>query len=183
MFKNLVDQTIIGIQTGSIYALLALGYTMVYGIVKLINFAHGDLLMVGAYVTYYGTTRGLSLTLSIIISILFCAILGIIIDILAYKPLRDAPKISVLITAIGVSFLLESLALIIFGAAPKVIKEQNIPIYLSTTHSINIYGFTISYLSCFVILASLISMILLNIFIKYTKLGKATRAVSQDTKS
>lgn len=183
MFKNLVDQTIIGIQTGSIYALLALGYTMVYGIVKLINFAHGDLLMVGAYVTYYGTTRGLSLTLSIIISILFCAILGIIIDILAYKPLRDAPKISVLITAIGVSFLLESLALIIFGAAPKVIKEQNIPIYLSTTHSINIYGFTISYLSCFVILASLISMILLNIFIKYTKLGKATRAVSQDTKA
>lgn len=73
---------------------------------------------------YYGTTRGLSLTLSIITSILFCAILGIIIDILAYKPLRDAPKISVLITAIGVSFLLESLALIIFGAAPKVIKEE-----------------------------------------------------------
>lgn len=183
MFRNFIDQTIIGIQTGSIYALIALGYTMVYGIVKLINFAHGDLLMVGAYITYYGMSKGLSLNISILVAILFCAILGIVIDFFAYKPLRNAPKISVLITAIGVSFLLESLALIVFGAAPKVIKVEDVPIYLSTSKSINILGFSISHLSCSIILITILCMILLNLFIKYTKLGKATRAVSQDSKA
>lgn len=180
MLKNFISQTIIGIQTGSIYALIALGYTMVYGIVKLINFAHGDILMVGAYVTYYGIEKGLSFSISILISIIFCAILGVIMDILAYKPLRNAPKISALITAIGLSFLLESLALIMFGAAPKVIAHKNVPKYFSTEYSLKILGFSISYLSCFVIIITAICMILLTLFIKYTKMGKATRAVSQD---
>ncbi|WP_067138952.1 branched-chain amino acid ABC transporter permease [Oceanivirga salmonicida] len=181
MLKNLIDQSIIGLQIGSIYALIALGYTMVYGIVKLINFAHGDLLMVGAYVTYYGTQKGLSVTVSMVIAIVFCAILGIVIDLLAYKPLRNAPRMSVLITAIGVSFLLESLALILFGAAPKIIKLDLVPKFLKTTESINIMGYRMSYLSVFVISVTLICMIILNLFIKYTKLGKATRAVSQDS--
>lgn len=180
MLRNLLDQSIIGLQIGSIYALIALGYTMVYGIVKLINFAHGDLLMVGAYVTYYGTTRGLSLTVSIIISIIFCAILGIVIDRVAYKPLRDAPRMSVLISAIGVSFFLESFALILFGAAPKVINLDLVPKFLKTTENIEIFGSRISYLSVFVISITIICMILLNLFINYTKLGKATKAVSQD---
>lgn len=180
MLKNFIDQTIIGLQTGSIYALIALGYTMVYGIVKLINFAHGDLLMVGAYVTYYGSEKGLPLSVSIIIAIIFCSILGIVIDMLAYKPLREAPRISVLITAIGVSFLLESLALILFGAAPKIINSSNIPKYLKTTENITIGSFSISNLSLFIIFITVFCMILLNVFIKYTKLGKATRAVSED---
>lgn len=181
MLKNFIDQSIIALQIGSIYALIALGYTMVYGIVKLINFAHGDLLMVGAYVTYYGVQKGIPLYASIIIAIIFCAILGIVIDLLAYKPIRNAPRMSVLITAIGVSFLLESITLILFGAAPKIISMDYIPKYLKTSESIKIGVFSISYLSIFVILASLVSMILLNLFIKYTKLGKATRAVSQDS--
>lgn len=181
MFKNFIDQTIIGLQTGSIYALIALGYTMVYGIVKLINFAHGDLLMVGAYVAYYGVEKGLSLTVSIIISIVFCAILGILIDMAAYKPLRNASRMSVLITAIGVSFLLESLALIFFGAAPKIINTDNVPIFLKTTEKLTIAEFSISYLSLFVIVISLVSMAILFMFIKYTNIGKAMRAVAQDT--
>lgn len=180
MLKNFIDQSIIGIQIGSIYALIALGYTMVYGIVKLINFAHGDLLMVGAYVTYYGVEKGLPFSTSIIVAIIFCAILGILIDALAYKPLRSAPRMSVLITAIGVSFLLESLALIIFGAAPKIIKSDFVPKYFSTANSVKIFGFSISYLSCFVIICSILCMVLLHYFINYTKIGKATKAVSQD---
>lgn len=180
MLKNFIDQTIIGIQTGSIYALIALGYTMVYGIVKLINFAHGDILMVGAYVTFYGVESGLPFSISILIAIVFCAILGVVIDVLAYKPLRAAPKISALITAIGISFLLESLALIIFGAAPKIIKHESIPKYFSTEYSLKFFNFSISYLSCSVILITSVCMILLTLFIHYTKLGKATRAVSQD---
>ena len=180
MLKNFIDQSIIGIQIGSIYALIALGYTMVYGIVKLINFAHGDLLMVGAYVTYYGVEKGLPFSTSIIVAIIFCTILGILIDALAYKPLRSAPRMSVLITAIGVSFLLESLALIIFGAAPKIIKSDFVPKYFSTANSVKIFGFSISYLSCFVIICSILCMVLLHYFINYTKIGKATKAVSQD---
>lgn len=183
MLKNFLDQSIIGLQIGSIYALIALGYTMVYGIVKLINFAHGDLLMVGAYVTYYGTSKGLSLTTSIVIAIIFCSILGIVIDIVAYKPLRKAPRMSVLISAIGVSFFLESFALILFGAAPKIIKLDLVPTFLKTTKSVKIFGSNISYLSIFVIGSTIICMILLNLFINYTKLGKATRAVAQDSEA
>lgn len=180
MFKNLVDQTINGLQTGSIYALIALGYTMVYGIVKLINFAHGDILMIGAYISFISIQKGFGLTTSLIISIIFCSILGIIIEKLAYKPLRDASRMNVLITAIGISFFLESVALIYFGAAPKVIKTEYIPKYLSSSEHINILGISISNLSFFVISITLLCMFLLNIFIKHTSLGKATRAVSQD---
>ena len=181
MLKNFIDQTIIGLQTGSIYALIALGYTMVYGIVKLINFAHGDLLMVGAYVAYYGVEKGLPFSVAMIVSIVFCAILGILIDLAAYKPLRNASRMSVLITAIGVSFFLESLYLILFGAAPRVIKTEYVPKFLKTTESINIFSFNISYLSMFVILTSLLCMIVLYFFIKFTNIGKAMRAVAQDT--
>ena len=131
MLKNLIEQTINGLQTGSIYALIALGYTMVYGIVKLINFAHGDILMIGAYLTFIAVSSGMPLIVAILLSIIFCAILGVVIDFFAYRPLRNAPKISALITAIGMSFLLESVALIIFGATPKVIDQKYIPGFLS----------------------------------------------------
>lgn len=180
MLSNFIDQTIIGIQTGSIYALIALGYTMVYGIIKLINFAHGDILMFGAYITYYGIEKGYSFTISLLLSIVICIILGILIEILAYRPIRNAPRISALITAIGVSFLLESIALILFGVTPKVIPTDKIPLFLSSVEKINIFGINISRLTAFVIISSIIIMAILYIFIKYTKLGKATRAVSED---
>ena len=180
MLKNFIEQTINGIQVGSIYALIALGYTMVYGIVKLINFAHGDILMVGAYIAFASVSSGIPLPVAIIISMVTCAVLGVTIDYFAYRPLRNSPKISALITAIGVSFLLESLALIIFKAEPKVIKTENIPSFLSSD-SINFGYVSVSKLTIFVIVVTLLCMLGLNFFIKKTKLGKATRAVSQDT--
>lgn len=180
MLKNFLEQTINGLQTGSIYALIALGYTMVYGIVRLINFAHGDILMVGAYATLIAVSNGMPFVLALILSIIFCSILGVAIDFFAYRPLRNAPKISALITAIGVSFLLESLALIIFKADPKVIDPKVIPPFLSAGNKINLGFVSISVLTVFVILITLVCMLILNLFIKKTKLGKATRAVSQD---
>lgn len=180
MLKNFLEQTIIGLQTGSIYALIALGYTMVYGIVKLINFAHGDILMIGAFITYYGVNKGYNFFIAILISIICCLILGILIDLLAYRPLRNAPRISALITAIGVSFVLESTALILFGSAPKVIDQDFIPKILSPIYKVNILGFEISYLTLFILITTIFLMIILNLFIKYTNLGKSTRAVSQD---
>ena len=181
MLKNLIEQTINGLQTGSIYALIALGYTMVYGIVKLINFAHGDILMIGAYLTFIAVSNGMPLIIAILLSIVFCAILGVVIDFFAYRPLRNAPKISALITAIGMSFLLESVALIIFGATPKVIDQKYIPGFLSDNKKLNLGVIQISMLTIFVIVVTIICMVALNLFIKKTKLGKATRAVSQDT--
>ncbi len=180
MFKNFIEQTINGLQTGSIYALIALGYTMVYGIVRLINFAHGDILMIGAYGLLIVVSNGMPFIPALILSIIFCAILGVLIDFFAYRPLRNAPKISVLITAIGMSFLLESLALIIFGADPKIIDVKYIPAFLSSNNQINLGIVNISVLSIFVILITLVCMLILNLFVKKTKLGKATRAVSQD---
>ena len=180
MFKNFIEQTINGLQTGSIYALIALGYTMVYGLVRLINFAHGDILMIGAYGLLIVVSNGMPFIPALILSIIFCAILGVLIDFFAYRPLRNAPKISVLITAIGMSFLLESLALIIFGADPKIIDVKYIPAFLSSNNQINLGIVNISVLSIFVILITLVCMLILNLFVKKTKLGKATRAVSQD---
>jgi len=181
MLKSFIEQTINGLQTGSIYALIALGYTMVYGIVKLINFAHGDILMVGAYATLIAVSHGMPLIVAIILSMILCAFLGVVIDFLAYRPIRKAPKISALITAIGMSFLLESLALIIFGANPRVIDQKYIPAFLSNNNKISLGFLHISMLTLFVIVVTLVCMIALNLFIKNTKLGKATRAVSQDT--
>ena len=181
MLKSFIEQTINGLQTGSIYALIALGYTMVYGIVKLINFAHGDILMVGAYATLIAVSHGMPLIVAIVLSMILCAFLGVVIDFLAYRPIRKAPKISALITAIGMSFLLESLALIIFGANPRVIDQKYIPGFLSNNNKISIGFLSISMLTIFVIVVTSICMIALNLFIKNTKLGKATRAVSQDT--
>ncbi len=180
MLKTFIEQTINGIQSGSIYALIALGYTMVYGIVKLINFAHGDILMVGAYLSFVLVNSGIPLPVAIIISMIACAILGVTIDYFAYRPIRNSPKISALITAIGVSFLLESLALIVFKADTRVINTKYIPAFLSSD-AIKLGTISVSRLTLFVIVITLLCMLGLSFFIKSTKLGKATRAVSQDT--
>ena len=114
------NQAINGLQLGSIYALVALGYSMVYGIILLLNFAHGDIIMVGAYMTFYAvTTFHLHPVLSVVLAVLMCTLLGVVIEKVAYTPLRSAPRLSLLITAIGISFLLENGAQLIFGADTK----------------------------------------------------------------
>ena len=149
MLKNFIEQTISGLQAGSIYALIALGYTMVYGIVGLINFAHGDILMIGSYIVLVCLSFGIPFIPALVISIVFCAILGVLIDFFAYRPLRNAPKISALITAIGMSFLLESVALIVFGANPRVINTNAIPSFLSADSNIKLGAINISVLTIF----------------------------------
>ena len=175
LLSGILEQLINGLRTGSIYALIALGYTMVYGIAKMINFAHGDIIMVGAYSLY--VTIGLielNPVLAVLITIAVCSVLGVTIEKVAYKPLRKAPPLSVLITAIGISFLLQNLALLIFKATPIPFKSIiNMPSI--SIGSINISGTTIVTL-----IVTTISMVGLTFFINKTKTGRAMRAVSED---
>nr|WP_317357007.1 branched-chain amino acid ABC transporter permease [uncultured Tyzzerella sp.] len=167
------SQLINGISIGSVYALVALGYTMVYGIVKLINFAHGDIIMLGSYVILILTkSMGMPFWLSVIASMLFCAIFGILIEKIAYKPLRKAPRISALITAIGVSILLQNIV--------TLIKPDPLPFPNALAGSVRFLGTDIGYVNIVTIVISFALMIILNLFIKYTKAGKAMRAVSED---
>ena len=167
------NQLINGISIGSVYALVALGYTMVYGIVKLINFAHGDIIMLGSYFILILTkSMGMPFWLSVIASMLFCAIFGVLIEKIAYKPLRKAPRISALITAIGVSILLQNIV--------TLIKPDPIPFPNALTGSVRFLGIDIGYVNIITIIISFGLMIILNLFIKYTKAGKAMRAVSED---
>lgn len=166
-----------GISLGSIYALIALGYTMVYGIAKMLNFAHGDVIMVGGYAIYtISTTLGLPPFVGIIGSIIICTLLGITIEKVAYKPLRKASSLAVLITAIGVSYLLQNSAQLIFGTGTKNFTSVvNIkPIVLFDG------GLVISGESVITILISVVIMIALTLFINKTKPGRAMLAVSED---
>ena len=120
LINNLVEQLINGLRTGSIYALIALGYTMVYGIAKMLNFAHGDIIMIGSYVVFVTvSSMGLPPMLGVLLAVAACTLLGVVIERVAYKPLRSASPLAVLITAIGVSYLLQNVALLIFGADTK----------------------------------------------------------------
>lgn len=173
-----ISQLVNGLNVGSIYALVALGYTMVYGIAQLINFAHGDIIMVGSYTVFVCISLlGLPIPVAIILAIIVCALLGVIIEKVAYKPLRKASRISLLITAIGVSYLLESGFQLIFTSNPKTFpKIIDLP-------ALNLGSVVISanyYLTFFI---SILLMIGLTIFVKYTKTGKAMRAVSEDEKA
>ena len=167
-----------GISLGSIYAIIALGYTMVYGIAKMLNFAHGDVIMVGAYIILTCITRGgMSPILAVILSVVICTLLGVVIEKVAYSPLRKASSnLAVLITAIGVSYLLQNLALLIFGADAKsfvsVIKVPSITLF---DGELTIKGITIV-----TILACIIIMVGLSFFVKKTKPGRAMQAVSED---
>ena len=170
-----VQTLISGLSLGSIYALIALGYTMVYGIAKMLNFAHGDIIMVGAYAVIVAVMQlSLPPVIAILISIIVCAVLGVVIERLAYKPLRQAQPLTVLITAIGVSYLLQNVALLIFGseqkAFPTILKLPAIKL-----GQVTIDGITLVTLG-----VTAIIMIALTLFINKTKLGKAMRAVSED---
>lgn len=171
---NFLQQLINGLHIGSIYALIALGYTMVYGIVKLINFAHGDIMMMGAYFAFIALTAfGAPLWIAILFSMVLCAVIGVIIEKIAYRPLRNAPRIWALISAIGVSFFLENLFLLIFKPDPRPFPPLKIaPIKIGT---LQISGITV-----ITLILSFAIMILLDRFIKYTRTGKAMRAASED---
>lgn len=164
-----------GISLGSIYALIALGYTMVYGIIQLINFAHGDVLMIGAYIGWFATTRlNLSFWPALLLAMIGSALLGVMIERIAYKPLRNATKIAALITAIGISLFLEYSGMIGFG--PQVRSYP--PVFPETVY--NLAGITFKYGDVVILLTSVALMILLTFVVKYTKVGKAMRAVSHD---
>ena len=161
-----------GLSLGGIYAMIALGYTMVYGIAKMLNFAHGDIIMVGGYTIYvFMATK--SPLLAILMAVVFCVILGIVIEKVAYKPLRGASPLAVLITAIGVSYLLQSLAQIIFGSANKMVNVYDFG-------SVKIFGVTMQVASLVTLGVTIVVMVILTLFIKYTRLGRAMIAVSED---
>ena len=175
--EHLLQQIINGISLGSIYALIALGYTMVYGIIKLINFAHGDVYMIGAYTGYVCMTKfQLGFLPSLLIAMVVCALLGIIIEKVAYKPLRNATRIAVLITAIGVSLFLEYSTM--FVASANVRSYPPMEGLLSKTFKIKTLN--ISMLQIIILIIPLHLMVLLPSVVTKTKTGKAMRAVSQD---
>ena len=175
MLTSILEQLINGLRTGSIYALIALGYTMVYGIAKMINFAHGDIIMVGAYTLYIGISLlHLPVIPAMILTAVVCSVLGVLIEKIAYKPLRKAPPLAVLITAIGMSYFLQSMALLIFSSTPIPFKSV---INLETVQigSVHISGITI-----ITLLVTTITMVALTLFINKTRAGSAMRAVSED---
>lgn len=175
MLINFIEQLINGLRTGSIYALIAIGYTMVYGIAKMINFAHGDIIMVGAYALYFSiSVLGLPVPVALLLTVIVCSVLGVLIEKIAYKPLRKAQPLAVLITAIGMSFFLQSSSLLIFGSTPipfqSVIPNENI----------KVGPVIISSITLVTLVVTAVAMILLTLFINKTKLGSAMRAVSED---
>lgn len=171
--SNLIN----GISLGSIYAVIALGYTMVYGIAKMLNFAHGDVIMIGAYAVYIAAIKvGVHPLLAVAIAMAVCTILGITIEKIAYKPLRQATSLAVLITAIGVSYFLQNIALVIFGANPvNFTSVVTIPPIKLFDGQVVISGETST-----AIVVSILIVIALSLFIKKTKTGKAMLAVSED---
>ncbi len=181
-----LKQLVNGLSLGSIYALIALGYTMVYGIVKLINFAHGDVMMVGAYTGYFvlrsmGTTP-LGLSCAFAAAMLVCALLSLVIERCAYRPLRNSPRLNSLITAIAVELILQNLMRVLPFVGPD---PRSYPVMPSATHTLSTASYpnglvSISDIQILVIVASIVLMFLLNLLINYTRTGKAMRAVSYD---
>ena len=171
-----LDNLINGLSLGSIYAIIALGYTMVYGIAKMLNFAHGDVIMIGAYIAFCGLQYwGLPPVIAILAAMAVCTLLGVTIEGLAYRPLRQATSLAVLITAIGMSYLLQSIALMIWGANPK-----SFPRTFINGASIRIGQLNISSATIWTILANIVIMVALTLFTAKTKMGKAMRCVSED---
>ena len=172
-----LQQLINSLSLGSIYALIALGYTMVYGIIKLINFAHGEVYMVGAYVGYFSmSVLKLGFFESLVLAMLICTVLGVLIERIAYRPLRNSTRIAALITAIGVSLLIQYTMMFFVGADPRAYPAM--PDFMNG--SINLGGVVIKNQQILIIGVSVLLMILLQFVVKKTKMGKAMRAVSQD---
>ena len=162
-----------GLSLGAIYALIALGYTMVYGIAKMLNFAHGDIIMVGAYAIFVTLSMGGHVAIALVASIVVCTVVGILIEKVAYKPLRGSSPLAVLITAIGVSYFLQSIAQLVFVA-----KAQSVS--LPSLGAIELFGTKISLSSVVTLVVGAIIMAVLTVFVKKTKTGRAMVAVSED---
>lgn len=181
LWQQFLQQMVNGLALGSIYALIALGYTMVYGIVQLINFAHGDILMLGAFagffvlVTAVTTVTPLTFIAALLVGMLICALIGIIVERTCYKPLRNAPRINALITAIGVSIFIENGARVIPQIGPNPRQYPTLP-----NINYDLAGVGISRIQAIVFLVSIALMVVLNYVVNYTKVGKAMRAVSYD---
>ena len=164
-----------GLSLGSIYAIIALGYTMVYGIAKMLNFAHGDVIMVGSYICFFAMMRyNLPPVVGVILAVIVCTVLGIVIERLAYKPLRQAASLAVLITAIGVSYFLQNAALLLWSSNPKVFPS------IVGNGKLQIGGLTITYVTLLTVALCLVIMAALSWFTGKTKKGKAMRACSED---
>ncbi len=168
-----IETLINGLSIGSTYAVIALGYTMVYGIAKMLNFAHGDVIMVGGYMIFLTITAVGNPILGLLAAVAFCVLLGITIEKVAYKPLRGASPLAVLITAIGVSYLLQSTAQIIFGSAPKMV-------IVADMGNLQFAGLKIPYYVLITLVCSVVIMVALSVFVKFTKTGRAMIAVSED---
>ena len=174
---SILNNLINGISLGSVYAIIALGYTMVYGIAKMLNFAHGDVIMVGAYVCFFATGQfGLPPLVGVLLAMVVCTILGMVIERLAYKPLRQAPSLAVLITAIGVSYFLQNSALLLWKSDPKVFTS------VVGTGSVKLFDgqLTVTHVAIVTVLACVVIMLALTWFTGRTKMGKAMRACSED---
>lgn len=173
--SQFIQQIINGLSMGSIYALIALGYTMIYGIIQLINFAHGDIYMVGAYAGFIFASRtGMGFVPTILVAMVFCAILGVVIERIAYKPLRNSTRIAVLITAIGVSFFIEATTQKVMGTSPRAFPN------LLSNGVLKFGGVQISYLQITILVVNIFLMIALTLIVNKTKMGRAMRAVSRD---
>jgi len=183
-------QLVAGLTTGSLYALLALGYTMVYGILKLLNFAHGDVYMIGAYIGYFvltalGGSASPSVPLAVLFFLMFsasmigCGLLGVVIERFAYRPLRHAPRIAPLISALGVSFFLQQSAVLMFTAIPKSYNTFSLH-NRELFNTVGVGNFQIQYAQLFVVASALLLMVALTLFVRLTRVGKAMRATSYD---
>ena len=178
LLQQVMQQLVNGISLGSIYALIALGYTMIYGIIKLINFAHGDIYMVGAYIGFFAITKtNFSIVPAILISMVVTGLLGMLVEKLAYKPLRHAPRISVLITAIGVSFFLEYTSMYFVSPTPRTFPA------VFDSVAINIGPLVINGQQMLILGITCVLMVLLTYIVQKTKIGKAMRAASFDTET
>ena len=169
MLSTILD----GLSLGAIYALIALGYTMVYGIAKMLNFAHGDIIMVGAYAILVTINANGHPLLGVVAAVVVCTVVGIVIEKVAYKPLRGASPLAVLITAIGVSYLLQSIAQLIF-------KSKSQAVTISETHMVNIGSAELNLNTIRTLVVGAVIMVALTLFVKYTKTGRAMQAVSED---
>ena len=187
-----LNYLISGISLGSVYAIIALGYTMVYGIAKMLNFAHGDVIMVGAYICFFSLSglrkalavsaetspalQALIVLAGILAAVVVCTVLGIVVERLAYKPLRSAPSLAVLITAIGVSYFLQNAAQLLWSPNPVVFSS------IVGTGRITLFGgqFAIPYLTIVTIVTCVVIMVALTLFVNHSKMGKAMRACSED---
>lgn len=170
-----IQQVINGLMLGSVYALLALGYTMVYGIIKLINFAHGDIYMLGAYFGYFFIkVLHLNFFIALVLAMAVSAVIGVLIEYIAYRPLRHSPRIAVLISALGISFLLENGMTYLYGS-----DQRSFPQAIKTVQY-HFYGIQVSNIQLIIAVTSIVLMLLLTYVVKRTKMGRAMRAVSAD---